>query len=69
MVDPSKTSYWLYWSGALLAVVAIGMLALLDLICSRWYFRRLQQMGLAEQAALKAQLTRLQAHRGNGDHR
>ena len=69
MVDPVRTSFWLYWSGILLAVVAIALLAVFDLVSTRVYFSQIQRAGLAEQAALKAELARLMGHRGNGDHR
>lgn len=69
MDDPIRTSFWVYWTGLLLAVLVIGLLAMFDLISTRTYFRRLQQAGLAEQAILTAQLKRLHSRRANGDHR
>ena len=69
MVDPAHASFWLYWTGILLGVIVIGLLAMLDLILTRLYYRRLHDSGVVEQAVLKAKLKRLQAHRGNGDHR
>lgn len=69
MADPTRASFWFYWIGVLLAVMAIGLLALVDLIATRIYYRRLHESGIVEQAVLKAKLNRLRAHRRNGDHR
>jgi hypothetical protein len=69
IMDPTRFSFWLYWVGLLLAVMAIAILAIIDLISTRLYYRRLHHSGLVEQAVLKAKLKRLQAHRRNGDHR
>ena len=70
MVDPRKVSFWIYWVGLLLAVVAIVVLAMLDLAATRAYFRRAQQAGIAEHAAtMKDELLRLKAHQGNGHHK
>ncbi len=52
MVDPARVSFWLYWGGVLLAIVVMGLLAMVDMIRSRVYFRQLQA-GLVEQLALE----------------
>jgi hypothetical protein len=69
MVDPTRLAFWLYWTGLLLAVMAIGLLEMFDLVSSRVYYRRIHDSRLVEQAVLKARLNRLRAHRRNGDHR
>lgn len=69
MVDPTRSVFWLYWGGMLLAVMAIGGLAIIDVVSTRLYFRRLHEFGLVEQADLKAQLDRFQAQRRNRDDR
>jgi hypothetical protein len=69
MMDPTRVSFWLYWVGILLGLMTIGLLAMLDLVSTRIHYRQLRDSSLIEQAILKAQLHRLQAHRRNGDHR
>ena len=69
MVDPTRSAFWLYWGGVLLAVMAIGWLAIIDAMSTRLHFRRQHEFGLVEQAVLKAKLDRLQADRRNEDDR
>ena len=64
------TSPWvavIYWACVVWVVLWIGLLAMADLVSTRVYFARLCQEQLDEQAGLRAELTRLQGLRGNGE--
>ncbi|HYW78663.1 MAG TPA: hypothetical protein VE890_03765 [Thermoguttaceae bacterium] len=54
------------WGVVLLLVVWIGLLALTDLIATKYHFGRMQSRYLVEEAKLKAHLTRLDT---SGDDR
>jgi hypothetical protein len=56
----------LYWSGVLLVVIWIGLLALADLLGSRVHYQRAEAEHRATHAALTAELKRLQHREGNG---
>jgi len=55
-----------YWSGVLLGVVWIGLLAAADVWASKYHYDRLRQSYLIEEAKLQAELRRIQAKRSNG---
>jgi hypothetical protein len=67
MVDPTRVSFWIYWGGVFLAIVVMGLLALVDMMRSRVYFRQVQA-GLVEQLALEVSRKR-SAHQGSADRR
>jgi len=54
------------WSVVLLLVVWIGLLALADLVATKYHFGRMQHSHLVEEAKLKAELHRMEAARGDG---
>jgi hypothetical protein len=63
---PGTVAKALYWSGVLLVVVWIGLLALADLFGSRVHYQRVAAEHHAAHAALTAELKRLQRRGGNG---
>ena len=56
----------LFWGGVVLLVLWLGLLAVADMVATRYYFGRLRQSYLVEQARLRAQLRRMEKTRGNG---
>ncbi len=56
----------IFWSGVLLGVLWLALLALVDIWATRHHYNRLRQTNLVEQAKLQAQVRRIQATRGNG---
>jgi len=56
----------LFWGGVVLLVLWLGLLAVADMVATRYYFGRLRQSCLVEQARLRAQLRRMERTRGNG---
>jgi len=62
--DP--TLILLFWGGVVLLVLWLGLLAAADTVATRYYFSRLRQNYLVEQARLQAQMRRMQRTRGNG---
>jgi len=56
----------LFWGGVVLLVLWLGLLAVADMVATRYYFSRLRQNYLVEQARLQAQLRRMERTRGNG---
>lgn len=63
---PGTIATALYWTGVLLVVVWIGLLALADLLGSHVHYRQVDAEHRAEHAALTAELQRLQHREGNG---
>lgn len=55
-----------FWMGVMLLVVWLGLLAVADMVSTRYYFSRLKQDYVVEEARLKAELRRLKQTRGNG---
>lgn len=56
----------LFWGGVMLMAIWLGMLAIADMVSTRFYFARLKQNYMAQEARLQAELRRLQRTRGNG---
>ena len=56
----------LFWLGVVLLVLWLGLLAVADMVATRYYFSRLRHNYLVEQARLQAQLRRMERTRGNG---
>lgn len=56
----------LFWGGVVLLVLWLGLLAVADMVATRYYFSRLRRDYLVEQARLQAQLRRMERTRGNG---
>ena len=56
----------IFWSGVVLLVVWLGLLAVADMISTRYYFGRLRQDYLVEEARLQVELRRLKRSGGNG---
>jgi hypothetical protein len=56
----------LFWGGVVLLVLWLGVLAVADMVATRYYFNRLREKYLVEQARLQAQLRRMERTRGNG---
>jgi hypothetical protein len=54
------------WGGVMVLVVWLGLLAVAEIVATRYYFGRLKQDYLVEQARLQAELRRLQRIRGDG---
>jgi amino acid permease len=59
----------LYWVAVLVLLCWIGLLALADMWATRYYFGRLRQENLVEQAKLQSEIRRIQAYQGNGKSR
>ena len=57
-----------FWCAILLLVVGICLVAVSDMANTRVYFRRVQQQQIAEQAALRAELHRLQRQQQHGSN-
>ena len=55
-----------FWGATLLLVVWVVLLAVADMVATKFHFGRLRQTYIIEQAKLKAELRRIQALRGNG---
>jgi len=55
-----------FWIGVMLFVVWLGLLAVADMVSTRYYFSRLKQNYVVEEARLQAELRRLKRTRGNG---
>jgi len=55
-----------YWGGVLLLLGWVGLLALADILATKYHFGRLRETYLIERAKLQAQLRRIQSARGNG---
>jgi hypothetical protein len=56
-----------FWAGVVLLVLWLGLLAVADMVATRYYFSRLRQSYRIEQARLQAELRRMQRTRGNGE--
>lgn len=59
----------IFWGVVLLLVLWMGLLAAADLIATRFYYRRLRDGYLVEQARLQAELRRVQKTLSNGKSR
>jgi predicted lipid-binding transport protein (Tim44 family) len=57
---------FLYWTGVILLVLWLALLAVADMLATKHYFGRLRQDYLIEQAKLQAEVRRIQAARRNG---
>jgi MFS family permease len=55
-----------YWGGVLLLLGWMALLALADILATKFHFSRLRQDYMVEQAKLQAELRRIQAKRANG---
>ncbi len=55
------------WGGVMVLVVWLGLLAVADMVSTRFYYGRLKQDYRIEEARLHAELRRLQRIRGNGE--
>ena len=58
-----------YWGIALLLVVWLALLAVADIIATKYYFGRLRSDVIVEQAKLEAEARRLRSLHGNGQSR
>jgi hypothetical protein len=58
----------IYWATACALVAWMCLLALADMMDTRYHFRRLRKQQLAEQAELCSQLKRIKSREGNGRH-
>ena len=63
------TLVFIFWGGTLLVVCWVGLLAVVDVIATKFHFGRLREKYLIEQAKLQAEIRRIQAKRGNGKAR
>lgn len=63
-----KPSLWgvFFWSGVLLMVGWVTLLAIADLLATKHHFGRLRRTYLVEEAKLQAELRRIEASRRNG---
>jgi heme exporter protein D len=55
-----------YWSGVLLIVVWIAILAIADLVNSRFYLNQIRDQHATERAALQAEVDRIRRRDANG---
>ena len=56
-----------FWSGVLLGVLGVGLLAAADIWATKYYYDRLRQSYLIEKAKLQVELRRIQSKRSNGE--
>ena len=56
-----------FWSGVLLGVLWVGLLAAGDIWATKHHYDRLRQSYLIEKAKLQVELRRIQAKRSNGE--
>jgi hypothetical protein len=59
----------IFWIGALLVACWVVLLAMADVLATKFHFGRLKANYLVEQAKLQAELRRLQSARSNGETR
>jgi hypothetical protein len=57
----------LFWGGTVLLLLWIALLAVADIVATKYHFGRLRHDNLVEQARLQAEIRRLQAARRNGE--
>ena len=62
----SPLMFTIYWGGVILIVIWLGMLAVVDIISTKFYFGRVKRDYMIENARLEAQARRLQRAQGNG---
>lgn len=70
LLGPLVSNHYLqavYWSGAMLVVVWVVILAVADMMRTRQHFDELQSQYLMQQAALEAEVQRLRRQQSNGD--
>jgi hypothetical protein len=63
----SPLFFIVYWGIMLLIVVWMAMLAVGDMWTTKYYFGKMRDKCLIEQAKLHAEIRRVQSHHGNGD--
>ena len=56
----------LYWAGVLLGLFYICLMAVLDMLATKFYYSRLQQDCRVQQARLQSELKRIQRKDSNG---
>ena len=56
----------LYWAGVLLGLCYVCLMAVIDMLATKFYYSRLQQDCRIQQARLQAELKRIQQKEGNG---
>ena len=59
----------IYWACVLLLVAWVGILAVIDIWATKYYYGKLRDTYRIEQARLQAELRRIQSGRGNGKPR
>jgi hypothetical protein len=59
----------LYWLVVLLVLAWLALLALADAVATKYHYARLRDQNLIEEAKMRAELQRMQSHRGNGEAR
>lgn len=57
---------FVYWAAVLLLLVWLVLLALADLLASRFHFSRMRSQNVVEQAKLRAEARKFQGVEGNG---
>ena len=62
-------SFICYWGATLLLVVWLALLAVADIVATKYYFGRLRSDVIVEQAKLEAEAQRLRSLHGNGQSR
>ncbi len=62
----SRTFGLLYWAGVLLGLFYICLMAVLDMLATKFHYSRLQQDCRVQQARLQSELKRIQRKEGNG---
>jgi len=62
----SPTVFAVYWSGVVLLVLWVLLLAMADVLSTKQHFGRIERTHQVEKARLEAQLREIQAAEGNG---
>lgn len=58
----------IYWLAVLILVGWVGLLALVDVLATKFHYDRVRHGYVLERAKLEAELRRMQRSRGNGHH-
>jgi amino acid permease len=63
----SPTVFTIYWGVVMLVVFWLGLLAVADIISTKYHYGRIHDHYALEEAKLRAELRRLKAVQGNGE--
>jgi hypothetical protein len=65
----SATVFLVYWGIVLLLLVWLGLLAVADIVSTKYHYGRVRDEYVIEEAKLRAELQRIERIRGNGKSR